>query len=292
MNPFQQRIDLIDRYSNRFQKNTIQWQNAVFDALTKIYFPKLDTENGVVSVTTSNIQFTSSSINKAFEIAKQETGNKIVGQFLKDLFNLQKANERFFDDPELSKDKSLDAISKKVINKMNKRLGINSNGVSGNGYLGDIFAMEEVIAKVRKEAMKAVVSNQSRQDIERTLSLIMKGGKTPDGKEREGVMYNYMRTNVFDTFAQYDRSVSLEYADELKLNYAVYQGGLIKTSRPFCKERNGKVFTREEIAKWVDLDFQGKPSNYDPFRDLGGYNCRHILRWISDQRARRLLEAA
>lgn len=36
----------------------------------------------------------------------------------------------------------------------------------------------------------------------------------------------------------------------------------------------------------IDLDWEGKNQiGYNPFIDLGGYNCRHKLRWISRELA-------
>lgn len=67
--------------------------------------------------------------------------------------------------------------------------------------------------------------------------------------------------------------------------YAIYSGGLTSDSRPFCEERNGKVYTRAEIETWRDLEWEQKPQNYNPFKDLGGDGCRHKLDWISKQLA-------
>jgi hypothetical protein len=83
---------------------------------------------------------------------------------------------------------------------------------------------------------------------------------------------------------------------------ALYQGGIIATTRPFCKKRNGKVFTRDEIKLFGtskdkfggyerkgDGYFKGKyKSGYNPLTDAGCYNCRHFYNWISNRLAIRL----
>lgn len=93
---------------------------------------------------------------------------------------------------------------------------------------------------------------------------------------------------TYDIYSQYQRVGANELRKEIGLKHAVYEGGLIETSRDFCKERNRKVFTEEEIAAFSSLDWEGKNEPYDPFYDLGGYNCRHRLRWISEELAKQL----
>ncbi len=62
------------------------------------------------------------------------------------------------------------------------------------------------------------------------------------------------------------------------MDYAIYEGGLIKTSRPFCKKHEGNVYTRDEIAAFDPKE--AIPPNYNPFVDMGGYGCRHYYSWV------------
>lgn len=82
----------------------------------------------------------------------------------------------------------------------------------------------------------------------------------------------------------------------------MYVGGIIENTRPFCKERNRKVFLRSEIALfgtsedkfggYVDKSaglFSGKPkTGYDPFTQCGGYRCRHHWSWLANEYAVRI----
>lgn len=65
------------------------------------------------------------------------------------------------------------------------------------------------------------------------------------------------------------------------VNYAIYQGGISGISLQFCKDRNNKVFSREEIESWRHLDFEGKPDNFDPFLCNACLGCNHSFDWIS-----------
>jgi hypothetical protein len=166
-------------------------------------------------------------------------------------------------------------IQSQVKTLMESWLGLKGNGaLEGNGYLAKTISDPRILGDLKDFALKAVVGQQGYKDT-------LKGVKTfIDGnKDTAGLLEKYHRNFVYDTYSQVDRATSGVFADKIGLDYAIYEGGLIKTSRKFCKEHNGKVYTREEIAAF--LPTEGIPPNYNPFQDLGGYGCRHHLNWIS-----------
>ena len=55
----------------------------------------------------------------------------------------------------------------------------------------------------------------------------------------------------------------------------------IGITRIFCESRVGNVYNRETILSWDDLQWQGKKPDNEILIDLGGYNCRHDLDWIT-----------
>lgn len=80
--------------------------------------------------------------------------------------------------------------------------------------------------------------------------------------------------------AAFQRSVSLQKGEQLGLDYFLYAGGLIKTSRPFCQERAGKIFSVAEAKTWDNG--QGLP--VIPY--LGGWNCRHTMVFMDLEKAK------
>ncbi|HEY3387541.1 MAG TPA: hypothetical protein VGK46_13585, partial [Saprospiraceae bacterium] len=117
-------------------------------------------------------------------------------------------------------------------------------------------------------------------------------------KRGGGLVKSLFEERLPDPYVKVDRFIGKKYATALELTYAIYQGGTIGTSREFCIERNNKVFSRDEIAAfgtpqdefggYTDKaagEFQGKTDPYEPFEDLGGYNCRHFLSFVSDELA-------
>lgn len=97
------------------------------------------------------------------------------------------------------------------------------------------------------------------------------------------------RRFTFDFFQELDRRAAYEYAKQIGLNHALYAGTLVSDSRRFCVERVNRIYTEEEIAKWNDLNWQGKRPG-DVRAVLGGYNCRHSLNWISAEFAQLLAD--
>ena len=99
----------------------------------------------------------------------------------------------------------------------------------------------------------------------------------------------YFSRWTHDIYSQMQRVGANRIRVDLGLKYAVYQGGLIKTSRDFCEDRNNKCFSEKEIMSWENLNWEGKPQiGYNALIDCGGYNCRHRLDWISEEYAKRL----
>lgn len=104
--------------------------------------------------------------------------------------------------------------------------------------------------------------------------------------EGKNIVNKYWSRWTYDIYNQYERIGANEVRKKIGFVFAIYEGGEIETTREFCQERNRKVFHESEIQKWIDLNWDGKNAiGYNPFIDLGGYNCRHKLRWISKELA-------
>lgn len=82
-----------------------------------------------------------------------------------------------------------------------------------------------------------------------------------------------LATSVF----QFDTVVTKLRATEQNVKRFQYVGGVIDTTRPFCEQLDGGIYTEEEIQDiWRD-EWSGKAPG-DPFVVRGGYNCRHF--WV------------
>lgn len=85
---------------------------------------------------------------------------------------------------------------------------------------------------------------------------------------------------VRDTLHGFSRNLTTVVTESLGLEWFVYLGGLVRDSRDFCRERNGKYWHQSEVNAWASEDWPEKITGTNQSNiaeNLGGYNCRHIL---------------
>lgn len=108
----------------------------------------------------------------------------------------------------------------------------------------------------------------------------VKGDGTLDGR-----LISYSRNIVKDSLFQYARAYQNSVTADLKLIWYRYVGGLIDTSRPFCRERNGNFYTQKEIESWASLEWAGKnnlTTESSIFVLVGGWSCNHQIIPVSE----------
>lgn len=107
--------------------------------------------------------------------------------------------------------------------------------------------------------------------------------------EEKNIVNKYFSRWSHDIYSQYQRVGADKVRQELGLRFAIYQGGVMDDTRDWCKKHNNQVLHESEIQSWANEEWEGKPeTGYNPIYDLGGYNCKHRLDWISDELAFRL----
>lgn len=193
--------------------------------------------------------------------------------------------------------KELDSLKKYVLSGVSKMI---ENNISEYGQT-DIRAIE-IGGKVQKNIMNHAKKNIDQltditpiyeQVKKQAIALMSKYDGVSLRELREKISISirekqavekYFSRWTYDLYSQYQRVGANEIRKGLGLVFAVYEGGEIETTREFCEARNGKVFHISEIENWSSLEWQGKPdTGYNPIIDLGGYNCRHVLRWVSKE---------
>ena len=128
------------------------------------------------------------------------------------------------------------------------------------------------------------------------MQYIAGGGRYKDFKDtvKEILTTKKIEGNI-DTIAreyafQYRRAQGQILATKLNIKYFIYFGTEIDTTRCFCQERIGNIYTKEEIESWADLDWSGKEKGTNKgniAQKLGGWRCRHDLMAVSEARALR-----
>lgn len=230
--------------------------------------------------------------NKALDTVAKELQEKEMkpiikwmGRTLRKLFGLNwEYFEEVVEEPPMT-------VRDFVLDLLLAQIGMDKEGkLLEGGWLEGLTDTQVVAREVKGLSYKSLFSGQSLDELRENV-----GKQILGDEEKGGLIQRHFRTVTYDAFQQFDRETSRQMAKGLGLTHAIYQGGLIKTSRPFCIERNDKVFTQEEIALFgtpqdpyggyynkAEGLFRGRNEGYQPFTDLGGHNCRHTLDWISE----------
>lgn len=280
-NPHTKKRDsLINKLQDQISKLILDLQVDLEDYVVDYVESNLKTEGGKLIASSGNF-----TVIRNIDLVRKKFFKDKVNNFLKKVaIGLVKILDtnidyyKYFD-----KEFSDSELRRKAESKLLNQLGIERQGskirFKDGGWLKDLGEFTEPYKEIKNRAIRAAGANISLSDLRRDLRKYIKGG----GKL--GVLEGHFNTNLTDAYAQFDALASDTFRQEIGYTIAIYQGGIIKTSRDFCIERNNKVFTIEEIEAWKEEDFEGKPDNYDPIRDRGGYNCRHFFDWIPDSLA-------
>jgi len=97
-----------------------------------------------------------------------------------------------------------------------------------------------------------------------------------------GNLKRYANQQVHDGLMQFNANINVATGKQNGATKWKYHGGLQDSSRPFCREHAGKVYTEDEIAEIWSGEWAGKASG-DPFVVRGGYRCQHHWRPVFDE---------
>lgn len=205
----------------------------------------------------------------------------LIESFVSDIKTVVQLNETYFADTVPTKE-------------LFERLGVEESGIIiRDGYTHTIL-QDQTVKREVQQFLNRTKQLKFDQKVKQDVTKLIKGDQ---GKP--GVVKKFTDDNVAPTYNEADRVIQQGYADVHFLSAGMYTGGIIETTRPFCKERNRKMFLRDEIAlfgtpqdkfggysdKSIGM-FSGKPkTGYDPFTQCGGYRCRHHWSWLADEYA-------
>jgi hypothetical protein len=247
-------------------------QKRFFDALMKEIRKDLTINSGIVVSSTENLNKVQAS-TLTMRIWSGIVGRDVSRFFSDGLDELMAANTDYFSTfkPQnwgLTKDIVLDKVGR----------------ISAD-FLTNYRQSETVAMAIKQTVISAVSRQVSYSDLRAELLEQIDGTA-----EKLGIIenYNMVQTRLQDAFSDYDRMLQNEFSERLDLNYCIYQGGLIGTSRSFCDERNANVYNRETVLSWQNEEWQGKKKGHNILVDAGGYNCRHYFDWISYEMAKQL----
>lgn len=256
-------------------------ERKLYTSLLNEFAVELDVVDGSLSDSASN-QNKVNKIQRIIEKWNKTEHLKVLEGFAKDLTRLSDYNRRYFESLGVAQGAKLEALVESTTNKTLKSIGISPSGkLIPNSYLDNFLQDSTIRNEVVRLSSSAIVNKQGFTAFRDALKDIVVTDRTL------GQLNKYYTNFAYDAYQQYDRNFASKVAEGLNLNAFIYEGSIIDTTRKFCSQRAGKVFTREEAAEWQNENFVGKNKGYEPLRDLGGYNCRHNARWITNAEALR-----
>jgi len=157
--------------------------------------------------------------------------------------------------------------------------------VTQNALLG--AGIRDNFSNAIQEVLKTnIAGTTKRSELRTILSNLIEGTD-----EEKPFLQRYIKQTTNDAIMVFNREYIQTISDDLDFGYYRYKGTIIEDTRPFCKSRSGKVFTKAEVQSWADLgDWGGRMAGTTKstiFSYAGGYNCRHTLYPISEMRYRK-----
>lgn len=252
-------------------------QKKLLEKVLEKFVDKLEKdENGNVKNNDRNrnllIQF-----DDIFKEYQKKEARDTVGLLLQSVGSIINFNQKYFS--ALDGQARTLPIIPKVKDFMKVWLGIKGDVVEPNGYLDKLVSNDPAKIALKNQAMKIVIGQEGFENAKKQIKTLIDGNQNT-----MGVLEKHHRNFAFDLYSQIDRATSDVIRNDLGFVFAIYEGGLIETSRIFCEEHDGNIYHISEIKDFNPTE--AKPPNYNPITDLGGYGCRHHLNWISTAMAK------
>ena len=253
-------------------------QKKLLDLITQDFVSQLEYVDGALVNSVKNYQIINNFDNVLNDF--QDTYMKpLVSNIGESILELTPINAEYY--KILGANKTTVEQLVKKLRWLNERIGVDKKGnVISGSYLDNLATAPELRTELKDYVIKNVVNESGIKDFQKGFKTLLS-----DSDNVDGAMKKYYKQYTFDTFNSVDETINSYMADSLNLKYFVYSGTLIKTSRCFCRKRQGKVFSTEDTLNWVNDPTLPKTPNYNPLIDRGSYNCRHNIRYISEERA-------
>lgn len=265
-----------------FENDVEQDQISIFNGLLGLLDKLKRDDNGNIIYSSNDLQnllIITTIITGVRKILLQEDYLNSVDTYIQE-FDLQAAlNNKYFasEFPEFSNSKAADetlAVAKKGAIDLLLGEPLESN----------------FIMPIKSVLEDAVTSGASWSETVKNIRDFVEGNPETDGR-----LLQYAKQIAKDEFSIADRSYSNAVAEELDIEFFVYSGQELPTSRCFCKERHDKYFHYKEIESWGAGDNLGECDTGDGtwagerdgtneqtiFQYAGGYNCGHSIMGVS-----------
>jgi len=264
------------------EKDVKAMADGLLKQLVSDYLGRFDTDSGRLVNNTRNMSLVNQ-LEREFEKFTKVSA-ALNRQYGKDMLRSSAYSEAYYE--------AFPGVAQKTVRSLTRNLGyveqligLEGNKIIPGSFLDTLTDMPEVRERVKQFVLSNVSGNNSYSAYLRGMKDLLTGSG-----ELEGAVEKYYRQYAYDTFNNVDAAVNKHYAEGVGFRYFIYHGSIIDTTRAFCRKKAGKVFSVTEAnRKWPkDPDLIGNAAGYVPLIERGRYNCRHSIKYISDELAYQL----
>ena len=277
----------IDKLKQKFISDSLKDLDKALSEFTKSLVKKILDEVSF-DITAGKIDYSQRNFSIANEVsARLDKYLEPLGEMFKNIGKqmLETAN---YDAKYFSQITSGEVTTSQIYAKLatiSTAIGIDLQGnIIKDSYLDNLTksAAQEVRNSVIHYMNQSISAQTPYCEFTKGFKEILGGAEGIDPK-----LVRYSKQYVHDTMFQVNAKISEAFAERLDLKYFLYEGDVIETTRPFCEERAGNVYSVDDVKSWPKAlpYFQ---ENYDFFIHRGGYNCRHNIKYISERQAERM----
>jgi hypothetical protein len=290
----------LDELRTKLEKSVLKLQSNLFEQAVAEIIPRLDVKNGVLQDTANNYRLISE-LDKLYNSFNVLVAGTLLPQIVKGTDALSVMNNGYFKSILEELPGRFDKITASAKKITDLRLGLRGGKMVRGGFLMSMLKSDPT--EFKQFMSKAITSQVPTKDFINGIKTMLVGNE-----DKIGSMQRQFQRFAYDVYSQYDAAYNKSMADEFGMKYFIYNGNLIKDSRDFCAAHYNKVWSIDETKDWSTWtpaegeypagyvikakDIYSVPSyigfpGYDPLIDIGGYNCRHMINYISDGLAKK-----
>ena len=266
-----EKLNRLDSIPKKFLTNVDKAQYQILDSILKRMSEFNLTPQGTIQMTAENMLKAEELINDLEQVFNKSDYIESVTEFASSFDIQKKITDKYFSKafPDFSKKDFAEAVF-----QSSKKSAVES--------LSSATVKTKFLEPLKEQITQIVSSGMDYRDAVKYLREYAIGNDEESGK-----LLKYSKQIAYDSIAKSDRAYTSAVAEELQSEWFYYAGGLIKTSRDFCRERNGSYFHYKEVEDWSKLKWDGKMENttsQNIYENLGGWNCNHSLIPVSIDR--------
>lgn len=265
------------------EKSVRNLETELLNAVLQNFVTLLNFTDGVLDNSAENLSKISK-LDRVLALFRQNFINPLMKDFAAELLEIAALNATYYE--QLGFDENLIKSIAKNNDLIKARIGLSGakNTVVHGSYIDSLAQTPEVAQRLKLLVLSQLSSRQSSAALTKALANFIKGNADIDG-----AMVRYYRQYAYDTYNQIHEIKNREFAEGLGLEWFIYVGFVIPTTRKFCANKAGKVFSTKEAMKWKDDPDLIEPktkSSYQPLIERGRYNCRHMMKYLSKDMAK------